>query len=252
MQYVRKNLIYGIKSAMKFKNVQLLKNIKKKKDKIITVDGITCSGKSLFANILKKKLSKYFKNVKIISKDLFLLPRERRIIITKNRIKTKTKFFDQNQVHYDLVKVKKLFSFLSKKTNLNKTFILKNLYDRKTGRNIKTEKFTAKNNTLFIYEGLFVNDDIKNIKMSPIKILLIERIYESLSRKIERIRDKKISIGHVVYEFSNIHLNSFARYLSRNKFNHSYYDVRRNFLPVNNGKKKQISLIKKFIQKHSF
>ena len=241
MQYVRKNLIYGIKSAMKFKNVQLLKNIKKKKDKIITVDGITCSGKSLFANILKKKLSKYFKNVKIISKDLFLLPRERRIIITKNRIKTKTKFFDQNQVHYDLVKVKKLFSFLSKKTNLNKTFILKNLYDRKTGRNIKTEKFTAKNNTLFIYEGLFVNDDIKNIKMSPIKILLIERI-----------RDKKISIGHVVYEFSNIHLNSFARYLSRNKFNHSYYDVRRNFLPVNNGKKKQISLIKKFIQKHSF
>ena len=88
--------------------------------------------------------------------------------------------------------------------------------------------------------------------MSPIKILLIERIYESLSRKIERIRDKKISIGHVVYEFSNIHLNSFARDLSRNKFNHSYYDVRRNFLPVNNGKKKQISLIKKFIQKHSF
>ena len=76
MQYVRKNLIYGIKSAMKFKNVQLLKNIKKKKDKIITVDGITCSGKSLFANILKKQLSKYFKNVKIISKDLFLLERE--------------------------------------------------------------------------------------------------------------------------------------------------------------------------------
>ena len=151
-----------------------------------------------------------------------------------------------------MIEVKKLFSFLSKKTNLNKTFILKNLYDRKTGRNIKTEKFIAKNNTLFIYEGLFVNDDIKNIKMSPIKILLIERIYESLSRKIERIRDKKISIGHVVYEFSNIHLNSFARYLSRNKFNHSYYDVRRNFLPVNNGKKKQISLIKKFIQKHSF
>ena len=88
MQYVRKNLIYGIKSAMKFKNVQLLKNIKKKKDKIITVDGITCSGK-VFCKYTKKQLSKYFKNVKIISKDLFLLPRERRIIITKNRIKTK-------------------------------------------------------------------------------------------------------------------------------------------------------------------
>ena len=60
MQYVRKNLIYGIKSAMKFKNVQLLKNIKKKKDKIITVDGITCSGKKSFCKYTKKTTFKIF------------------------------------------------------------------------------------------------------------------------------------------------------------------------------------------------
>ena len=252
MQYVRKNLIYGIKSAMKFKNVQLLKNIKKKKDKIITVDGITCSGNSLFANILKKQLSKYFKNVKIISKDLFLLPRERRIIITKNRIKTKTKFFDQNQVHYDLVKVKKLFSFLSKKTNLNKTFILKNLYDRKSGKNNLKLKINYIRNRLIIFEGIYVNQDIKLIKKPILRVLLIEKVYNSLSRKIQRIRDRQISIQSVVTEFVKIHLQSFKKYLLKNNFDISFIDQNRKFQKIKDGRHKQLKDIISFLKKHMY
>ena len=237
---------------MKLKNYNLFKKLKKEENKIITVDGITCSGKSLFANLLKKRLTKHFKDVSIISKDLFLLPREKRIALTKKRIKLNGKHFDQNEIHYDQAKVKKLFNFIFTKSNINKSLVMKKLYDRKTGKNSKTEKFLKKKNMVFIYEGLFVNEDIKKLGKASLKILLIEKIYDSLSRKIERIRDKKISIRHVVYEFSNIHLNSFFKYLSRNKFNYTFFDVRRNFLPSNNGKKKQMKLIREFIKKHSF
>ncbi len=237
---------------MKLKNYNLLTKLKKGRNKIITVDGITCSGKSLFANLLKKKLTKHFKDVSIISKDLFLLPREKRIALIKKRIKLNRKHFDQNEVHYDQGKVKKLFNFLFAKSNINKSLVLKKLYDRKTGKNLRTEKFLLKKNTIYIYEGLFVNEDIKKLGKVSLKILLIEKIYESLSRKIERIRDKKISIRHVVYEFSNIHLNSFFKYLRRNEFDYNFYDARRNFLQLTNGKKKQMKLIKEFIKKHSF
>ena len=97
---------------MKLKNYNLFKKLKKEENKIITVDGITCSGKSLFANLLKKRLTKHFKDVSIISKDLFLLPREKRIALTKKRIKLNGKHFDQNEIHYDQAKVKKLFNFI--------------------------------------------------------------------------------------------------------------------------------------------
>ena len=53
-------------------NKKLFKNFEKKKINLITVDGITCSGKSLFAELLKKNLQKDFKDILILSKDLFL------------------------------------------------------------------------------------------------------------------------------------------------------------------------------------
>ena len=55
---------------------KLFKNFEKRKINLITVDGITCSGKSLFANLLKK-FKRNFVDIYILSKDLFLYPREK-------------------------------------------------------------------------------------------------------------------------------------------------------------------------------
>ena len=68
---------------------KLFKNFEKRKINLITIDGITCSGKSLFANLLKKNLKKDFAEIFVLSKDLFLYPRDKRIKITKNLKKTK-------------------------------------------------------------------------------------------------------------------------------------------------------------------
>ena len=57
MRYVRKNQKYGKNILMKL-NKNLFKNFEKKILIFITVDGITCSGKSLFANLLKNNLKK--------------------------------------------------------------------------------------------------------------------------------------------------------------------------------------------------
>ena len=61
---------------------------------------------------------------------------------------------------------------------------------------------------------MYVNKDIKGIIKPVLKILIIETVYNSLSRKIERIRDKKISIQEVVKEYIKIHLFSFKKYLN--------------------------------------
>ena len=57
MRYVRKNQKYGKNILMKL-NKNLFKNFEKININFITVDGITCSGKSLFANLLKITLKK--------------------------------------------------------------------------------------------------------------------------------------------------------------------------------------------------
>ena len=116
---------------MKLRKNNFLKKYDKNRVNFITVDGITCSGKSLFANLLKRKLSSKFKNILILSKDLFLYTREKRISFTK---KINKDFYNQNKVHYDLNKLIILIKFL-KKGNKNKTLVLKNLYNRTTGKN---------------------------------------------------------------------------------------------------------------------
>ena len=61
MRFVQKDLIYGkdmIKEKIMRLNKKILKNIKKKNINLITIDGVTCSGKSLFAKLLKKKIRK--------------------------------------------------------------------------------------------------------------------------------------------------------------------------------------------------
>ena len=105
---------------------------------------------------------------------------------------------------------------------------------------------------MVIFEGIYVNEDIKFIKKPILKILLIEKVYESLSRKIQRIRDKKISIQSVVGEFVRIHLQSFKSYLNKNNFDISFVDENKKFIEVKNGKNKQLKNIKDFLKKHMY
>lgn len=226
---------------------KLFKNFEKRKINLITIDGITCSGKSLFANLLKKNLKKDFAEIFVLSKDLFLYPRDKRIKITKN-LKISKK--NQNELHYDLKKLKELLNFLFRNSR-KKFLVLKNLYNRKTGKNDLKIKLNFSKKRLVIFEGIYVNEDIKFIKKPKLKVLLIEKVYESLSRKIQRIRDKKISIQAVVTEFVRIHLQSFKRYISKNKFDVIFIDKKRSFEKVKNGKNVQLKDINKFLSKHS-
>ena len=229
-------------------NKKIFKDFKKRNINLITIDGITCSGKSLFANLLKKNLKNKFLDIFILSKDLFLFPRNKRINITKRNKKTKN---NQNFLHYDLPKLKILLNFLIGKTN-KKILILKNLYSRKTGKNNLTLKLNYSKQRLIIFEGIYVNEDVKFIKKPILKILMVEKVYESLSRKIQRIRDKKISIQSVVTEFVKIHLESYKKYLFKNSFDISFSDVGRKFKLVKNGKIKQLENISNFLTKHSY
>ena len=229
-------------------NKKIFKNLKGKNINFITIDGITCSGKSLFANLLKNNLKRSFKYVLILSKDLFLFPRSKRIKITK---KIKNSKFNQNNLHYDLSKLKILLNFLAGKSK-RKTLFLKNLYNRKSGKNNLSLKINFLKNRLIIFEGIYVNEDIKFIKKPVLKILLIEKVYESLSRKIQRIRDKQISIQSVVTEFVKIHLQSFKRYLLINNFDISFVDQNRKFQKIKDGRQKQLKDIRLFLKKHMY
>ena len=237
-----------IKEKLMKLNKNFFENFKKRNINLITIDGITCSGKSLFANLLRKTLKNKFSDILIISKDLFLFPRNQRIGITK---KIKNLKNNQNSLHYDLVKLKVLLTFLNSKT-AKKFLILKKLYNRKTGKNNLSLKIHYSKNRLIIFEGIYVNEDIKFLRKPILKILMIEKVYESLSRKIQRIRDKKISIQLVVTEFVKIHLESYKKYLSKNKFDISFEDVERKFKVVKDGKNKQLKNISNFLSKHSY
>ena len=237
-----------LKSGKKFKKMKFdLKILNKKlinnKNHFITIDGITCSGKTLFAQILKKKL----KNSLLISKDIFLLPRTKRIKITRSI--GKKLIYTQNSIHYDIAKLKSLIQFLIN-GNKNNNFTLHNLYNRKNGMNDLTQKFFHNPKKIIIFEGLYSNKDLFKIISPSIKILITENVYASLSRKIERIRDKKISIQNVVNEFTKIHLSSYIKYLKQNHFDYIFTDLKKNFVIAKNGKQKQIKEIKNFLAKH--
>lgn len=226
---------------MKLNQRKIFQRLVNNQVNFITIDGIACSGKTLFSNILKKKL----KNTLIISKDIFLLPRNKRIKITKLLRRSCN---NQNKIHYNLNRLKSLILFLidGKKRKL----VLKKLYNRKNGKNDLTKTFYYKPNRNIIYEGIYTNNDIKNIIKPSVKILIIESVYLSLFRKIERIRDKKISIQNLTNEFLKIHLKSFLKYLEKNSFDLFYVDLKKNFTFFKNGKIKQINDIKKFLFKH--
>jgi len=227
-------------------NKKIFQILPKNNINFITIDGITCSGKTTCAKLLKKKLSKYFPEVFILSKDLFLYPRKKRIEITKNIKNIKNK--NQNFLHYDHKKLKRLLNFMINKSK-KKELTLKNLYNRKTGINDFILKFKYSKIKLIIFEGIYVNDDIKLINNPILRILLIENVYNSLSHKIERIRDKNISIQLLVSEFINIHLNSYKEYLLEKKYDLSFR-YNKKFIKIKNGKEKQLKDILSFFDKH--
>ena len=229
-------------------NKKIFKDFKKKNINLITIDGITCSGKSLFAGLLKKNLLNDFSDIYILSKDLFLFSRSKRINITKKINNFK---INQNILHYDNLKLRKLINFFLGKTN-KKILILKNLYNRKSGKNNLNLKFTYSKNRLIIFEGLYVNNDVNFIKEPIFRILIIETVYMSLSRKIQRIRDKKISIQLVVTEFIKIHLQSFKKYIIKNSFDTNFQNINNKFVEVNIGKKRQLNDISLFLKKHMY
>jgi len=228
---------------MKLNISNLLKKLNEDTN-FITIDGITCSGKTLFAKLLKKKLN----NTTLISKDIFLIPRNKRIKITK-KIK-KNFIYNQNLLHYDIKKINLLIKFLIN-GNKKKKLLLKQLYNRKNGKNNLTQTFYFKPKKTVIFEGIYTAEDMKKIIKPSLKILIIENVYKSLFRKIERIRDKKISIQNVVTEFSKLHLSSYLKYLKQNSFNLIFSDLNQNFIISKNGKKKQILEIKNFLKKHT-
>lgn len=213
----------------------------------ITIDGITCSGKSLYAKILLKKNKKKEKKTIIIAKDLFLKSRLKRIRIAKN---LKKNLSNQNQIHYNQKKIKDALNFLRKK---NKSEIyFQNLYDRKTGKNILEYSLSLKKIKTIIYEGIYVNEDLKNFFKPNYKILIVGNVYESLKKKIERIRDKKILIQNVVEEFIRIHLKSFLKYLKKENFDTCLICKDKKFFSIKNGKNTQIKLINNFLEKHAY
>ena len=214
----------------------------------ITIDGITCSGKTSFAKVLKKELDQYFPYVLILSKDLFLYPREKRIDITKKLKNIKNK--NQNFLHYDNQKLKTLLNFLVNKST-KKELILKNLYNRKSGKNDYEFKYKYSMKKLIILEGIYVNEDVKYLNKSILRILLINDVYNSLSKKIKRIRDKKISIQLLIAEFINIHLNSYKNYLLNTNYDLFFKYKDNKFSKNKNGKKAQLKDISIFLDKHA-
>ena len=214
----------------------------------ITIDGITCSGKTSFSKVLVKELKKYFPKIFILSKDLFLYPRKKRIRITKELKNTKSK--NQNFLHYDNKKLKLLLDFIVNKSS-KKELILKKLYNRKNGENDYKLRCRYSKKKLIIFEGIYVNEDIKFLNKSILKILIINDVYDSLFNKIKRIRDKKISIQSLVSEFTNIHLNSYKNYLLNKNYNLFFKRKDNKFIECKNGKKKQLKDISIFLKKHA-
>ena len=117
---------------------------------------------------------------------------------------------------------------------------------------IKKKKFNFKKSNIIIFEGLYSLQSFKDIFKKSYKILIHESVYTSLIRKIKRIRDKKISIQDVIFEFTKLHLPSYLKYLQQFEFNTCLEVIHNNFNKTSFNKKKQISLIKIFQKKHLY
>lgn len=230
------------KSIIKFVNHKIIKdNIK-----IICIDGISCSGKTYFSLKLYEELKKKNYNVQLISKDLFLYPRNKRINKIPDILLQPKK--NQDNLHYDKKKLDLLLTAIKNKKKVK----LNNLYNRNNGKNNIKMTFDFRRVDLIILEGIYFLENIKNFKTNIYSIFIYENIYNCLIKKIMRIRDKKISIQNVTTEYINLHLTSFFYYLKNINFNLQLKVNENKFVLYKSAKKRQLISIKTFISKHSF
>ena len=224
---------------------KLLNAVNKKHTDLILIDGISCSGKTFFSDALNSFLKNKGKKTHLVSKDLFLKSRKQRISYLK-KIKKKICYL-QNSKHYYQNKIKYFINCFNEE---DKKIIIKNLYSRKTGLNNDTQKFHLNYKNILIYEGIYCLDDFEKINRKKLKILILRNIYSCLSSKIKRIRDKKISIYDVVLEFTNIHLNSFYRYIKKNNYDLVIDYKNNSFELMQNSQKNYIQKITNFLTMH--
>lgn len=234
----------------KILNIIYKKIFTKKNCNFLIIDGITCSGKTTFSASLSKFLTKKKIRTAIISKDLFLKSRQHRIRLIKRNINKNFKIdLDQNTNHYNLKKYNFLLKFLISK-KVKKKIILKNLYNRKTGLNDKTLIVNHDINNFYIFEGIYIMSDLKKVLQPFLKIFVFNDIYFSLAKKIQRIRDNKINLEDVIFEFKDIHLKSYVRYIKNlNEFDF-YIDLKNNTLKKNFTIKNESKKLKKFLEIH--
>lgn len=220
--------------------------IKKDNIQIICIDGISCSGKTFFSKKLYKQLKNRIQNIQLISKDLFLYSRNKRIKLIPDILLRQKK--NQDDLHFDKKKLNLLLLSIKNK----KKITLYNLYNRKNGKNNLKIIFDFRKNNLIILEGIYFLENILNYKSNIYSIFIYENIYSCLIKKIMRIRDKKVSIQDVITEYTNIHLISFFNYLKKINFNLGIKVNKNKFVLYKLAKNKQMMSIKTFLSKHLF
>ena len=93
-------------------------------------------------------------------------------------------------------------------------------------------------------------NDLKKVLQPFLKIFVFNDINFSLAKKIQRIRDNKINLEDVIYEFKEIHLKSYVRYLKNlNEFDF-YLDLKNNNLKKSFKIKTELRKLKKFLEIH--
>ena len=207
---------------------------------------------NIIENLVQKKIQKYKKKkifvfIEGIAGTGKTLKSIAQIINITNKMKNKI-YKNQNQIHYNQHKIKKFVNIVCNDIKIKNSF--KSLYDRKSGKNNLEVNFKFANNSIIIIEGLYIGEDFRSKNIDSIKILLETDIYKSISEKIRRIRDKKISIYNVIKEYINIHLISFVQYLQIQKFD-LFVVYKNNIFSISKkSKEKQIFDIYKFIEQH--
>ena len=164
----------------------------------IGVDGPTASGKTIFAELLKKKISNISnKNVQIIPLDCLLVERKIREKSLRNIHQIGIPFEHEAEIHMRFSKFDYLLKLidlkkadLSEQTNVN----LENLYSRSDeGRCTGKLKINLTNETVLIFEGHYTTRPEFHRVLDKNFILLAKRD-NLIRRKIERVadyRDKK-------------------------------------------------------------
>ena len=163
----------------------------------IGVDGPTASGKTVFAEILKKEIQKYSdKNIEIIPLDSLLIERSLREKSLQNISKVGIPFEHEAEIHMKFSKFKKfldLIKLIRAGLEIPQKIILNDLYSRNDkGKCSGQLKINLSNQTILIFEGHYtIRPDF--VEVLDNNFILLANREELIKRKIERVggyRDK--------------------------------------------------------------